>query len=380
MPQSPQDIQDKIKAEHGEKPKTPLQKAAQVISDASPTIKDVQANAKEVAKAIGVSLVEEPKPESSVEVVQPAEIDKNGQLILTEKHKALIKSQIAPDATKEELELFMMMAFRTRLDPLLKQLYFIKYKDKFASKNEGKDVFKVSYVTSIDGYRIIAHRTGEFAGIDEPIFTYDKNQVTHCSVTVYKMIQGQRCAFTAKVKFSEYTTGKNLWIGKPETMIAKVGEAHALRKAFPQDLSGIYTSDEMEAVQEQNKPQIKMITKDQVKEIVGLMAEKGVTNDQMKDWLRKVYKTDTFKNIQFDGAQRIIKKLKDMEAPKVNPLDTAEDAEVTEPGGLDALAQEDLEKVPTMPDAELDAIDEGIKEQQLKYQKREGAQSDEAIQ
>src|SRR5690242_814102 len=138
-------------------------------------------------------------PAAELEVVEPAKIV-NDQLVLSRKHLSLIKEMMAKDATQPELELFIMMARRTRLDPLMKQLYFIKYGGK------------VSYVTSIDGYRIIAHRTGEFAGIDEPKYTKDASGNAHCSVTVYKMVQGVRCGFSATVKFSEYDTNANNWV------------------------------------------------------------------------------------------------------------------------------------------------------------------------
>lgn len=234
-----------------------------------------------------VQLVEPDQGQSTeIETVQPAEIDpKTGQLILTAKHRQLIKDQIAPDATKEELELFFMMAFRTRLDPLLKQLYFIKYGTN------------VSYVTSIDGYRIIAHRTGLFAGVTEPKYDYDsKGLVTHCSVAVLKMVGVEKCEFAAKVKFSEYNTGKNLWSKMPETMIAKVAEAHALRKAFPQDLSGIYTTDEMDqatnqskpvATQTPQKPKVEMITRGQALMIKELVEDEQLNLEELREVVKK---------------------------------------------------------------------------------------------
>ena len=243
--------------------------------------------------------------ENELEVVSPAEIDSSGQLILTQKHLKLIKDQIAPKSTQSEFELFVMMARRTRLDPLLKQLYFIKY-------GEGARA-NVSYVTSIDGYRIIAHRTDDFGGIDEPKYTRNnRGEVTHCTISVYKKDSDR--PFSATVKFSEYTTGKNLWGTKPETMIAKVAEAHALRKAFPQDLSGIYTTDEMPTADERKKarPAEAMISKIQVLKMKDLMEKKSVDIDQMKLMTKKSCGVDTMAKVTFKQAQQLIKQLNEI--------------------------------------------------------------------
>lgn len=253
--------------------------------------------------------------ETSIEEVKPAEIDqKTGQLILTPKHIDLIKTQIAKNATKQEFELFLMMAYRTRLDPLMKQLYFIKYGDK------------VSYVTSIDGYRIIAHRTNEFAGTDEPIYSYDKNgKLTHCTVTVFKMVLGEKCGFTAKVKFDEYSTGQNLWKKMPETMIAKVAEAHALRKAFPQDLSGIYTTDEMDQAGNDSRKSkdVPMVNKPQVLKIKEIMNKKEITVERLKSFVKKAFKTDSVANLTQAQANTLIKKMSEMPDPE--PVEVEED-------------------------------------------------------
>ncbi len=233
-------------------------------------------------KEVGKSKVEkkaDPEPPRVLEVIEPAKIE-NDQLMLTPKHLELIKSQIAKDSTPEEFDLFIMMARRTRLDPIMRQLHFIKYGGK------------VSYVTSIDGYRIIAHRTGMFAGVDEPRYDFDKEgRPVHCSITVYKMVMNTRCGFSATVKFGEYDTGMNNWKKMPETMIAKVAEAHALRKAFPNDLSGIYTQDEMEQAEARNDkaarpapkaiadPSAQRIDTRQVAALMGLLKKKGKTSD-----------------------------------------------------------------------------------------------------
>lgn len=282
-----------------------------------------------------IRTVVELSEDTELEIVKPAEI-KNGQLILTPKHLDLIKTQIAKDATPAELELFLMMAYRTRLDPLMRQLYFIKYGNN------------VSYVTSIDGYRIIAHRTGDFAGVDFPIFEYDTSKkVTHASITVYKMVQGVKCGFSAKVKFTEYNSGKNQWAKMPETMIAKVAEAHALRKAFPNDLSGIYTQDEMD--QAENKAQVKpsMASEAQRRMIMALLKQKGRTVEDLKEYLFKAFKITSSKQLTIAMAKKTIDKLQSMPTPI--PIDEPIDQD-NDDDSFEAFAEAEMANGPSMPD------------------------------
>ena len=160
----------------------------------------------------------------------------------------LIKTVVAKDASDDELKLFLYTAKRTGLDPLARQIHFVKRKGQMAIQ------------TAIDGYRVIADRTGQLAGIDDAV--YDSEDVDHpnkASVTVYKMIAGQRCGFTGTARWSEYYPGDAqgfMWKKMPYLMLAKCAEALALRKAFPADLSGIYTDDEMQQAdrQENNTP------------------------------------------------------------------------------------------------------------------------------
>jgi hypothetical protein len=89
-----------------------------------------------------------------------------------------------------------------------------------------------------------------YAGSDESWDEQDGRLVS-ATVTVRKVVAGQVCGFTATARFSEYVqTGKDgkpmgLWAKMPHRMLAKCAEALALRKAFPQDLSGLYTAEEM---------------------------------------------------------------------------------------------------------------------------------------
>lgn len=149
----------------------------------------------------------------------------------------LIKTQIAKDCTTAELELFLYQCKRTGLDPLTRQIYAIKRAGKMTIQ------------TSIDGFRVIAERSGNYAGQDEPIWVDDeKGAPTKCTVKVYRFApDGQRyCAGVGVAYFKEYYPFPVLLQkSMPHNMIAKVAEALALRKAFPQDLSGLYTNDEM---------------------------------------------------------------------------------------------------------------------------------------
>lgn len=158
-------------------------------------------------------------------------------LKFTPEQTALIKSQIAKDATNDELALFLYQCKRTGLDPLTRQIYAIKRSGRMTIQ------------TSIDGFRVIAERSGTYAGQDEPVWIDDeKGFPVKCTVTVYRFSPtGQRYpAGVGVAHFKEYYPNPmNLQKSMPHTMISKVAEALALRKAFPQDLSGLYTAEEM---------------------------------------------------------------------------------------------------------------------------------------
>lgn len=151
----------------------------------------------------------------------------------------LIRRTVAAGATNDELELFFHQARRAGLDPLARQIYFVKRK--------GKGVIQVG----IDGLRLIADRTGKYAGNDDAEFDGQSRggYPDKAKVTVYKMVGGQRCPFSATARWEEYYPGDDQgfqWRKMPHAMLAKCAEALALRKAFPADMSGLYIHEEME--------------------------------------------------------------------------------------------------------------------------------------
>jgi len=165
----------------------------------------------------------------------------------------LIKNTLAVGATDSELRLFLTVCRNKQLDPFSNQVFFIKRADKGTIQ------------TGIDGYRAIAERTGDYMGNDEPVFWPEPDPLLHAplppykaTVTVWKNVKGEKCGFTASALWGEYAPADLndksafMWRRMPNLMLGKVAEALALRKAFPNDLSGIYTHEEMQQAQTVN--------------------------------------------------------------------------------------------------------------------------------
>lgn len=184
-------------------------------------------------------------------------VHEGAEVPLSREKIELIKQTVAKGATDLELDLFLHACKRTGLDPLMKQVYAIK-RWSAADKRE-----VMSFQTGIDGYRLIADRTGRYAGSDEPSYEVGADGFPSiASVTIYKMISGQRCAFSASARWTEYVQltregqPTSMWKKMPFLMLGKCAEALALRKAFPAELSGIYTHEEMQQADNETRSPI----------------------------------------------------------------------------------------------------------------------------
>lgn len=157
---------------------------------------------------------------------------------VTSDELALIRRTVAAGATDDELQLYLYDCARQSVHPLDKLLHFTKRGGKYTP------------ITSIDLMRTRAHDTGECAGIDDAAFEIvGQGPPAAASVTVYRLVQTQRCAFAATARWSEYCPpdGQNhMWKKMPHTMLGKCAEALALRKAFPRQLAGLYAKEEMD--------------------------------------------------------------------------------------------------------------------------------------
>lgn len=163
----------------------------------------------------------------------------------------LIQSGVIPNGTpKSQISVFAQVCREKGLSAFSKEIYLLEYAGKY------------SRIVGIDGFRKIAARTGQLAGCDDVKFNIkgngeymtaselkEKNEIPKtATVTVYRLVGGQRVPFTHTAVFSEFTTGKQKWQTMPFQMIAKVAEAFALRKGFSDELSGLSVDEEKGAL------------------------------------------------------------------------------------------------------------------------------------
>lgn len=190
---------------------------------------------------------------------------------LSQEQIDVIKNTVAKGCTDAELSLFVQVCNRTGLDPFAKQVYAIRRKQWSQAANGY--VEQMTIQTAIDGFRVIAERSRKYQGQTEPQWCgpdgawkdiwLDKAPPAAGRIGVYRA--GFREPIYAVARFDSYAqrnregklTGQ--WTTMPDVMIAKCAEALALRKAFPHDLSGLYTKEELDQA---SNPPLRDVTTD----------------------------------------------------------------------------------------------------------------------
>ncbi len=185
---------------------------------------------------------------------------------------SLIRKTAAKDANDVEFNSFIEFCRMARLNPLRRQVHLFIYNKDNPKKRQPV------IVTAIDGLRAIADRSGNYRPDPEPPrITYDEKLkgplnplgIVKAVVTVFKWSHGEWFPVAGEAHWAEFAPIKDVWAedgsgrrsktGKQELdptkegwtrmahiMISKAAEAQALRKGWPEDLSGVYAEEEID--------------------------------------------------------------------------------------------------------------------------------------
>jgi phage recombination protein Bet len=300
------------------------------------------------------------------------------ELTINEEQTSFTNEQLAAlghmgvqNAHRGDLEVFFHQVQRTGLDPFARQIYMIQ--------RQGKQTIQ----TGIDGFRLIARRaadhSGEVFGEPETLWCghdgiwhdvwLDPKLPPAAAKVVVQRGQG---TFPAVALYTEYVGRKrdgsvnSMWASKPAIMLAKCAEALALRKAFPQDLSGLYTSDEMDQADnhqsatatatQAKKTDPHKPTKQQLVQVARLMQQGGVDTPEKAEAaffaltgkaIRSTSQLDiTDVEALLSAPQKVIDDTKKALAEAEAEATQAEEATPIEEPPIEATVEESEETIP----------------------------------
>lgn len=184
----------------------------------------------------------------------------------------VLRDTVAADLEPPEFALFVEICRAKKLDPFSRQIHASKRWDSASGTH------RMTVMTGIDGFRALAERTGKYEGQNGPFWTNgdyikddngnavldDEGKVRFVWFEVWPfdeppvaakvevLKRGFRAPLVGVARFQEFAATKksgglnHMWGKFSSVMIAKCAEAVALRRAFPDEMSGLYTDDEMQ--------------------------------------------------------------------------------------------------------------------------------------
>lgn len=169
--------------------------------------------------------------------------------------RTLCKS-LFPGAKPDSVLMVWDYCIARRLDPMKKPCHIVPMEVKVGQNQyEWRDVV----MPGIYEHRTTAQRTGTYLGHSKPVYgpSIDLKGVSApewCEMTMYRwnQLSGQRVEFPVTVFFREVVAtnrdGKPnaRWSKAPIQMLTKCTEAAGLREAFPDEIGGQQTAEEMD--------------------------------------------------------------------------------------------------------------------------------------
>lgn len=208
---------------------------------------------------------------------------------MTQDEKDKLKRIYLKGATDNECEIFFSFVEKTGLDPRQRQLYFVR--------RGGKGTTQIS----IDGLRTLAAKTGEMDGLQTQWCGPDgvwadvwlgDGPPAAARVDVYR--RHCRHPFTGIARWDEYQSGGPMWAKMQALMLAKCAAALAYRCAFPMEVSGLYTSEEMDQADD---PVVEQ--------------DDGVSDQAYEDWKEEIATVATADGTTFEDVLEAIKTQED---------------------------------------------------------------------
>lgn len=242
-----------------------------------------------------------------------------------------IKKYLCENATDQELMMGLQIAKTFNLNPLKREIYFIKYKDDKP----------MSVVTGYEVYLKRADRSGKYAGLKSwttgsvetndlvghvKIYRKDWTEPLELSADYNEYVQLKKDFKTGKVEPNKF------WKDKPKTMIKKVAESQGFRKAFPDEFDGMpYTSDEIVDQEkivditdvkempvtstridhiESNLEVKPVVSQEQAEDIKKLAIEKKISAKDLNEFLLYNFNVKSRKDVLASQYQEVINQLK----------------------------------------------------------------------
>lgn len=160
---------------------------------------------------------------------------------------AVLKQTVAKGLNDYEFSMFLELCKATKLNPFKREIWAIKTKSYTSSA--GKQIEgQLQLMTGFNGYLAIANAHPEYDGMECDVVRNDGGTIDYAEARVFR--KDRKRPSTVRVFFKEfykagYRDKPSTWDKMPVVMIQKVAKSHALREAFPQELGGLYTQEEM---------------------------------------------------------------------------------------------------------------------------------------